>query len=568
MQKKCYVIMPYGGKEQSQIDRFNTVYQLYMLLPAMNFGFEVIREDIQAQQGSITTNIVRNLATADLVIADLSNSNWNVAYELGIRHVLSRGHTVLLCDNATNLTFDIRGINVIRYNAENPAENMFVIQESIRKAITTRLSQSMTPDNIVHETYEFAHEKLIDYLLEQPDDYSNKIAELKKRCDILEGENQQLRDTIENTSGHFGIQDSSTDISQKIRDAISNMQYSGDNVVLKLRQAFAKQEPNFHEIQDILQQALTEGYLTESNFRSMFHLLKVQGQPQLTNLVLEVAEQRYPTSLDFKSYLADAYSNDYRTQNKAIQYADEVLEVKIVDGKRISSCRKIDSDQLGACMNAYIGVRRFDIMIELIPQLINQLPEQRELLLRNLSTAYREVGDNTAQLETLQQLLADYPMSDINHYRVFTYLRKTNHDQDAFCHLEIASALDPDDTDYLFALSGAIMDTHFCRTENRLLERLARKNDCAKAALPYLMQAMQASPDGRTIQKCMDFILRNGLSKYVDIFKNWIENGMLMHEIPDLNYHGIVYLESLGAELNDESCNRIFIYTTENEQSC
>lgn len=43
MDKVCYAIMPYGGSEQVMIDRFNTVYQLYMMIPAMEKGFVVTR---------------------------------------------------------------------------------------------------------------------------------------------------------------------------------------------------------------------------------------------------------------------------------------------------------------------------------------------------------------------------------------------------------------------------------------------------------------------------------------------------------------------------------------------
>lgn len=75
MEKTCYAIMPYGGSEQSLKDRFNSVYQLYMLIPAMEKGFTVTREDIQAQPGSITANIVHHLAEAELVIAEIGRAH-------------------------------------------------------------------------------------------------------------------------------------------------------------------------------------------------------------------------------------------------------------------------------------------------------------------------------------------------------------------------------------------------------------------------------------------------------------------------------------------------------------
>lgn len=175
MEKICYAIMPYGGKEQSAIDRFNTVYQLYMMIPAMEKGFTMTREDIQAQPGSITANIVRHLSEAELVIADLSNGNWNVAYELGIRHSLVKGKTILLCDNKTELTFDIRGFNVIRYDGDNPSGNMFAIQDSVRKAINARLEVPTKADNLVHETIPFTHDNLIEYLEIEETDLTKEL---------------------------------------------------------------------------------------------------------------------------------------------------------------------------------------------------------------------------------------------------------------------------------------------------------------------------------------------------------------------------------------------------------
>ncbi len=560
MDKVCYAIMPYGGSEQVMIDRFNTVYQLYMMIPAMEKGFVVTREDIQAQPGSITTNIIHHLAESELVIADLSNGNWNVAYELGIRHAMVKGKTILLCDEKTDLKFDIRGLNVIRYDGDNPAGNMFSIQEMVRKAISSRLKVPAKADNLVHETFPFVHENLIDYLNNGEEDIANELAQTKADYAALQEENGRLREEMKKAGQSLKVSDVQENIALKIQEAMSTLQYSGDNAVLKLRQAFAEPNPDYYEIQNILQQTLTEGYLTEGNFRSMYHLFRGQeGQQQLTKLILEVAEQQYPASLDFKSYLADTYSDNYKTQDKAIQYADEVLNVKIVDGKRYTSCKKIDSDQLMACLNAYIGVRRFDIIVELIPQLLKQIPEHRETLLRNLATSYRELGNNEEQFQTLKTLLEEFPMNDVNHYLVFGYLHKLNQDQQAFYHLELASALDPNDINHLHSLAGAIFDEHFCRSENGTMKTTLRKEDCAKAALPFLMQAMMVEASSRCLQRCRDFILRNGIRKYEAIFEQWIKDGMKPCGIPELDYYGIEYLLQLSDRLDEDLCNQIYM---------
>lgn len=557
MEKLCYVIMPYGGAEQKV--HFNMVYQLYMFVPALEKGYKVIREDTDPQPGSITGNIIRHLAEADLVIADLSNNNWNVAYELGIRHCFSKGKTILLCDDKTDLKFDIRGFHVIPYNGDNPAENVFSIQEKIKKAIDTRCKTPIAADNLVHEAFSFAHDNLIEYLNNEDVELVSQFSQLKTDYESMREENEQLREELKKAGqSPERITETQDDIIIKIEDAMNSMKYSGDTAVLRLRQEFARSDPDYNEIQNILQQTLTLGYLTEANFRSMYHLLASQAKPQLANLVLEVGEQRYPESLDIKSYLADAYSNNYKTRDKAIEYADEVLEITIVDGKRRSECKKIDDDQLGACLNAYIRVRRFDIMIEIIPQLLEKLSGQRELLLRNLATAYRENGNKNAERKTLETLLEEYPMSDVNHYKVFAFLRRMNKDLEALYHLEIAAALDLTDEDYPLALAGYIFDEHYYRAGDGKIKRIFSREECAKTALPFLMQAMKVSSSNQCLQKCKDFILRNGIGQYIAIFDEWIKDGMAEFGILDLDYSGVKYIMELGKSLNEDMCNRIY----------
>ena len=558
MEKKCYVIMPYGGDDE-QKDHFNMVYQLYMFVPALEKGYKVIREDIHPQPGSTTGNIIRNLAEADLVIADLSNDNWNVAYELGIRHCFSKGKTILLCGDKTDLKFDIRGFHVIQYNSDNPAENVFSIQEKIKKAIDTRCKTPTAADNLVHEAFSFAHDNLIEYLNNEDEELSTQFRQLKTDYESMRKENEQLREELKKAGqSPKRITETQDDIITKIEDAMNSLQYSGSTAVLRLRQEFAQTELDYDKIQTILHQTLTQGYITESDFRNMYHLFIKESKPQLANLVLEVAEHQYPDSLDIKSYLADAYSNNYLTYDKAIDYADEVLKITIVNGKRHSDCKKIDDDQLAACFNAYIRVHRFDILIEIIPQLLEKLSGQRELLLRNLATAYRENGDTDAEYKTLETLLKEYPMSDVNHYRVFAFLHRLNRDKESLYHLEIAAALDLMDEDYLMTLAGYIFDEHYYRAGDGTIKRIFSREDCAKTALPFLMQALQVAPSIQCLQKCKDFILRNGIVQYLTSFEEWFKDGMAEFGILDLDYSGVKYIMKLGESLDEDMCNRIY----------
>lgn len=74
-------------------------------------GLRVERVDTGAYSGSILQAIARGLAKADLIIADLTEANPNVMYELAVAHCL--GKKVLLVTNDMNtVPFDIRSYRV------------------------------------------------------------------------------------------------------------------------------------------------------------------------------------------------------------------------------------------------------------------------------------------------------------------------------------------------------------------------------------------------------------------------------------------------------------------------
>ena len=87
----CFVVMGFGKKTDFQTGRvldLNKSYQ-YMIKPAVeDAGLECVRADEIVHSGTIDVPMYHQLLTADVVIADLSTSNPNAFYELGVRHAL------------------------------------------------------------------------------------------------------------------------------------------------------------------------------------------------------------------------------------------------------------------------------------------------------------------------------------------------------------------------------------------------------------------------------------------------------------------------------------------------
>ena len=74
--------------------------------------------------GLITKEIIEQIISADLVIADLPGSNPNVFYELGICHTIGK-KVITLCDQESyekdynkKLPFDISSLNTIFYKKD------------------------------------------------------------------------------------------------------------------------------------------------------------------------------------------------------------------------------------------------------------------------------------------------------------------------------------------------------------------------------------------------------------------------------------------------------------------
>ena len=83
-------------------------------------GLECIRADKVMHSGSIDVEMWEEGLNADLVIADVSTSNWNAAYELGVRHALRPARTIVVAEDQFEFAFDINHIAITTYRHGGP----------------------------------------------------------------------------------------------------------------------------------------------------------------------------------------------------------------------------------------------------------------------------------------------------------------------------------------------------------------------------------------------------------------------------------------------------------------
>ncbi|MEP0713800.1 tetratricopeptide repeat-containing protein [Algoriphagus sp.] len=117
--KRCFVVMGFGTKTDYVNGRkldLNKSYK-YLIKPVVESkGIECVRADEILHSGSIDVQMYKELLTADLVIADLSTSNSNAIYELGIRHALRPYTTIVVSEDKLVYPFDLNHIVISQYN--------------------------------------------------------------------------------------------------------------------------------------------------------------------------------------------------------------------------------------------------------------------------------------------------------------------------------------------------------------------------------------------------------------------------------------------------------------------
>jgi hypothetical protein len=111
-------MMGFGEKVDFQSGRKLNLDAAYrnMIKPAVEeAGLECYRADEIVHSGVIDVPMYQQILTADVVIADLSTSNSNAFYELGVRHALRPYTTIIVAEDQFKFPFDLGHIVIRQY---------------------------------------------------------------------------------------------------------------------------------------------------------------------------------------------------------------------------------------------------------------------------------------------------------------------------------------------------------------------------------------------------------------------------------------------------------------------
>jgi hypothetical protein len=109
----CFVLMPFK-------EPFDSYYSAIIRPAVSAAGLESLRGDSLFRSSPIMHDVWNMIQKAKVLVAELSEQNANVFYELGLGHAIGKP-IVLISERVEDIPFDLQPLRVIIYSKDHPA---------------------------------------------------------------------------------------------------------------------------------------------------------------------------------------------------------------------------------------------------------------------------------------------------------------------------------------------------------------------------------------------------------------------------------------------------------------
>lgn len=167
-EKVCFIISPLGTENSETRRKANGLINSVLKPTLSTFGFTVIAPHEITKTGSITVQVIELLLNADLVIANLTELNPNVMYELAVRHA-KRLPVICLAENDTILPFDIATERAIFYS------NDMAGVEDLKRKLETHIEEAKDETDSDNPIYRAMHDFVLKEITAKTGDNAQKL---------------------------------------------------------------------------------------------------------------------------------------------------------------------------------------------------------------------------------------------------------------------------------------------------------------------------------------------------------------------------------------------------------
>lgn len=183
---KCFIATPIGGHQSDIRENMHMIIEMCFRPVLWEMGYDCISPEEMAEPGHITDQVIRLLASVEMVIANLTEpANPNVMYELAVRHA-ARKPVVIVKPIDSAIPFDIADHRVVSY--ESGPKRFITLRDELKKALVIAANETDI-NNPIYRALErellFAElsrtgNDLVRLVLSQFESIGSKIATLRR----------------------------------------------------------------------------------------------------------------------------------------------------------------------------------------------------------------------------------------------------------------------------------------------------------------------------------------------------------------------------------------------------
>ena len=322
----CFMIMPFGTKPtgvevgQGPVDvNFDALWSKALKPTVEKLGYKAVRAD-QETGSLIIMEMLRRLAYADLVVADVSIPNANVYYEIGVRHAAKDRNCVLIGADWSKPVFDLGQMRRIGYPLVEGAITD-ATAETIVNALTGEIRKVINGKSPVFEAVpDFPH-------IEGDEGWVKAFAD----------EVKELSAWSERKSGisSIGDKDSRKHSALALRDEVRKQVAIADGVWLEmlpfLRDATSDWEVVLEWIAAMPDHLRTRAAVEEQRLLALAKLKTVELEERVG--ALKVLVDRYGRSSERLGLLGGRHKDLYDRACQALKESQDPAQKKKLEGR-------------------------------------------------------------------------------------------------------------------------------------------------------------------------------------------------------------------------------------------